>query len=161
MVAAICRKKLAYFGHRHIVRHDGMEERVLEAHIPGKQSRGRPRCRWDRKVEKASKIAQYRHFNHNAVIEATQWSDCAATMTTTMCVVNITHEVMQCLLWNMVYKFWNLNCFFSSEEPSLRAITEWIVCDLATKPGRQLVQDALKNLVSNNLLLYFRMAKNS
>ena len=55
-----------------------MEKRVLEAHIPGKRSRGRPRCRWDRTVreafgsmEKARKIAQNRRFYHAAVREAT------------------------------------------------------------------------------------------
>ena len=47
----VWRQKLAYFGH--IVRHDGLEERVLEVTIPGKRSRGRPRCRWDRTVREA------------------------------------------------------------------------------------------------------------
>ena len=39
---------MVYFGH--IVRHDGMVKQVLEAHIPWKRSRGRPRCRWNRKT---------------------------------------------------------------------------------------------------------------
>ena len=36
------KQQLGYFGH--IVRHDGLEKKVLEAYIPGKRSRGRPRC---------------------------------------------------------------------------------------------------------------------
>ena len=48
------------------------------AHIPGKCSRGRPRCRWDRTVreafgtmEKATRMAQNRRLYHAAVREAT------------------------------------------------------------------------------------------
>ena len=70
------KQKLGYFGH--IVRHDGLEKRVLEAYIPGKRSRGRPRCRWDETVketfgsmEKATRMAQNRQVFHAAVREAT------------------------------------------------------------------------------------------
>ena len=70
------KQKLGYFGH--IMRHDGMEKRVLAAQFPGKHSRGRPRYRWDRTVkevfgsmEKATRMAQNRCFYHAAVREAT------------------------------------------------------------------------------------------
>lgn len=55
-----------------------MEKRVLEAHIPGKRSRGRPRLKWDRTVketcgsmEDATRMAQNREMYNGAVNEAT------------------------------------------------------------------------------------------
>ena len=72
----IKKQKLSYFGH--IVRHDGLEKSVLEAYIPGKRRRGRPRLKWDRTVkevfgsmENATRTAQDRHLFHAAVREAT------------------------------------------------------------------------------------------
>ena len=48
-VLSVRKQKLAYL--RHIVRHDGMEKRVLEAHSPRKRSSRKARCRWDRIVK--------------------------------------------------------------------------------------------------------------
>ena len=70
------KQKLSYFGH--IKRQDGMEKRVLEAYIPGKRRRGRPRCRWQKTVvdafgsmQQAGRLARDRKQFRNAVREAT------------------------------------------------------------------------------------------
>ena len=42
------RQKLSYFGH--IWRHKGIEKSVLEAYIPGRRRRGRPRYRWEKTI---------------------------------------------------------------------------------------------------------------
>ncbi|XP_072034648.1 UDP-glucose:glycoprotein glucosyltransferase 1-like [Amphiura filiformis] len=44
----------------------------------------------------------------------------------------------------------NIKYLTKREESTLRPVTEWIVCDLATKPGRQLLHEAVKNLKSSN-----------
>ena len=45
------RQKLSYFGH--IWRHKGLEKSVLEAYIPGRRRRGRPRYRWEKTITDA------------------------------------------------------------------------------------------------------------
>ena len=54
-----------------------MEKRVLEAYISGKQSRGRPRYRWDRtekeafgSFEKATRVVRNKRSYHAAIREA-------------------------------------------------------------------------------------------
>jgi hypothetical protein len=51
LVQYVTKQKLGYFGH--IVRYDGLENRVFEAYIPGKRKGGRPRSRWDGTVKEA------------------------------------------------------------------------------------------------------------
>ena len=41
---SVQQRKLKYFGH--IKRHDRIEKTMLEGHMPGPRSRGRPRRRW-------------------------------------------------------------------------------------------------------------------
>ena len=55
-----------------------MEKRVLEAYIPGKRKRGRPRCKWEKtiidvfgSVEQASRIAEDRNGFSSIAREAT------------------------------------------------------------------------------------------
>jgi hypothetical protein len=70
------KQKLSYFGH--IKRRDGMEKRVLEAYIPGRRRRGRPRCSWQKtmvdafgSMQQAGRLARDRKQFRNAVREAT------------------------------------------------------------------------------------------
>ena len=70
------KQNLTYFGH--IRRQDGMEKTVLEAYIPGKRKRGRPRCKWEKTIidvfgsmEQASRIAEDRNGFSSIVREAT------------------------------------------------------------------------------------------
>ena len=69
------KQKLTYFGH--IKRQDGMEKRVLEAYIPGKRKRGRPKCKWEKTIidvfgsmEQASRSAEDRSGFISSVREA-------------------------------------------------------------------------------------------
>ncbi|XP_071957042.1 uncharacterized protein [Antedon mediterranea] len=70
------KQKLCYFGH--IKQQDGIKKRVLEAYIPGKRRRGRPRCKWEKtitdvfgSIEQASRMTEDRRWFQNAVREAT------------------------------------------------------------------------------------------
>ena len=55
-----------------------MEKRVLEAYIPGKRKRGRPKCKWEKTIvdvfgsmEQASRMAKDRKKFQDNVREAT------------------------------------------------------------------------------------------
>ena len=76
LLQCVRKQKLSYFGH--IKRQDGMEKRVLEAYIPGKRRRGRPKCKWEKTIidvfgsmEQASRMAQDRNWFRDNVREAT------------------------------------------------------------------------------------------
>jgi len=80
------RQKLSYFGH--IWRHKGLEKSVLEAYIPGRRRRGRPRYRWEKTIidafgsmTRAGRTVSDRTLFRKAVRAATLWREYAETTT--------------------------------------------------------------------------------
>ena len=77
LLKSVQQRKLKYFGH--IKRHDSIEKTILEGHMPGSRSRGRPRRRWSDDIKEwlnmtgaeASYMARDRKSFRMAVMKAT------------------------------------------------------------------------------------------
>ena len=77
LLKSVQQRKLKYFGH--IKRHNSIEKTILEGHMPGCHSRGRPRRRWTQDIKdclhmtaaEAGHLAGFQHFFWMIVMKGT------------------------------------------------------------------------------------------